>query len=159
MKSRCATCRRGVVQTRELTTVNASELDDHLGHGDSLVAAESVAALASELLAARLNLLDQLPNEANGPAAALRITRASRRSTRHSGDAPALPLALRPRSSWRSRSSLYGTPMPLPRDLVEMLSAFADARVRYLVVGGARRLTPRATEIDQGSRPLARRRR
>jgi hypothetical protein len=26
--------------------------------------------------------------------------------------------------------------MSLPRDLVEMLSAFADERVRYLVIGG-----------------------
>src|SRR5262245_61724297 len=40
------------------------------------------------------------------------------------------------RSSFRSPPGACDTPMSLPPDLVEMLLAFADAEVRYLIIGG-----------------------
>src|SRR5215467_10853560 len=62
--------------------------------------------------------------------------RSSTPPTRHSGIGPGPSPGCARRSSSLFRHGGSSTPMRFPRDLVGMLSAFADARVRYLIVGG-----------------------
>src|SRR5436190_6029842 len=47
-----------------------------------------------------------------------------------------LPLASARRWSWPSKPGASRIPMDIPRDLIELFSAFDAAGVRYLLVGG-----------------------
>jgi hypothetical protein len=78
--------------------------------------------------------------------------RSSKLPTDGSGNGLVLRLGFERRSFWLWRHGVLPTPIDLPPDLIDLLSAFATAGVRYLLVGGhavAAHGRPRSTkDID-----------